>query len=883
MSYLSTNSSTSYTTASASKRMSGLMSGLDTDEIVKQMTIGLQNKIDSQLQKKQVASWQQDAYRTITKAITEFQSKYFNSTTSSNSILSANFFSSTSIANTSPYLNISGSASAASKMQLKGITQLAKQASFASTQKVSNETIQSGTIQSSWVKSSITNSSMKINFEGKDYTLNIGRDGQTKTLDDISTQINTQLKDLGLSDKIQFDKASGESTFSFKSIGESATSEITIQSGSENLLTGLGLKAGDKGTALAGTGVNEDYFSNHSIAAGSKLVFKIGGEEHTLTLASSVEMPLNDDAGFTKKLETVLQDALKANTTLKDKLNISVTESGVSFSAKDGSNIEVTADSSKNLLNGLSLTAGTSAASIGGSVQKEALYTTHLDESLAGSSITFDLNGLSKTIQFDETLKSQYDTPAKLQEYLNTKLKAAYGDGKISVSLTDNKLSFKTATGNSTDVLTLQSSSKTGVLGVDGAFGMYAGESNRINLNKSLRDVQSNLQTTLSEPTDGLYKINVNGKDFEFKATDNIDSIMKKINNDADANITISYSSTLNTFSAVAKNGGESSKVEIKDVSGNLGAVLFGSDTQRNIQSGQDAQMEVSFDNGNTFHSITRSSNKFTLDGVDFELLKSSYTQQTEVDSEGNTVTKTVNGIDTPVTFQIENKTDDLMKKITQFVEDYNNVLTLVNDPLYQQKPTDGKYPPLTDEQRAEMSETQIKNWEDKAKQGLLLNDSLLASFSQEWQKAMTNQVSSISTALYEIGINSQSYKDRGKLTIDEDALKRALTDDPEKVASLFTGTDGIATRLQTTMTKYTNDSLVNTGLFITKAGSSSSTVDQSELAKSMKEYDTQVKALKVRLSSQQELYYSKFTALEKYISQMNSQASFFTQSGSTY
>ena len=146
----------------------------------------------------------------------------------------------------------------------------------------------------------------------------------------------------------------------------------------------------------------------------------------------------------------------------------------------------------------------------------------------------------------------------------------------------------------------------------------------------------------------------------------------------------------------------------------------------------------------------------------------------------------------------------------------------------------------------------------------------------------MTDVVSSMSSALYQVGISSSSYSDNGKLTVNEDKLKEVLNSDPDKVAQLFTSTDGIATRMQNVLKKYTNDSLVNTGLFITKAGSSTSTVDTSELAKKMKEYDTQVKTLKTRLTSQQEYYYNKFTALETYIARMNSQASFFTQSSST-
>ena len=256
------------------------------------------------------------------------------------------------------------------------------------------------------------------------------------------------------------------------------------------------------------------------------------------------------------------------------------------------------------------------------------------------------------------------------------------------------------------------------------------------------------------------------------------------------------------------------------------------------------------------------------MDGVNFELQKT---------TTGSDVSET-----NPITFSVESKTDDLVTKIKTFIDDYNAILTTVNGLISEKKPTDATYAPLTDDQKSEMSESQITAWEKKAKQGLLFNDSLLSSFAQDWRHSMTDVVSSMSSALYQVGISSSSYSDNGKLTVDEDKLKEVLNSDPDKIAQLFTSTDGIATRMQNVMKKYANDSLVNTGLFITKAGSSTSTVDTSELAKKMKEYDTQVKTLKTRLTSQQEYYYNKFTALETYIARMNSQASFFTQSSST-
>lgn len=78
-------------TATSSKRMSGLVSGLDTDTLVKQLTSGTQSKINKQMQNKQIALWRQQSYREVTKALTEFKSKYFSSSNSSNSILSSDF------------------------------------------------------------------------------------------------------------------------------------------------------------------------------------------------------------------------------------------------------------------------------------------------------------------------------------------------------------------------------------------------------------------------------------------------------------------------------------------------------------------------------------------------------------------------------------------------------------------------------------------------------------------------------------------------------------------------------------------------------------------------------------------------------------------------
>lgn len=919
MASLSTNSSTSssslYATASSSKRVTGLMSGLDTDELVKQLTMRTQSKINTANQKKQIALWQQEAYQSVSKSIAEFKSKYFSSSSSSSSILNANFFNSNNIVNNSPYVTINGQASVAQNMQIKSISQLAKQASFIASNKVSTQAIQTGTVQSEWTKSAVTGASIKINFENKDYTLSVGSDGKTIQASEIIHQLNQQLQDQGLGDKLRADNV--DNKFVLQNKDSASTSKVTIKSASDALLNGFGLKADDSGAITVDKEINEGYFTNHSIAAGSKLNLKIDGKDYTLTTSSAISLPVitdsssaEDKAIYAKKLETALNENVKTNADLKGKLSFTVSgDLSILLSSTEGKSIEVVSNgSSKSLLNGLGLAGKSGTGEVIGSINRTELYKTHLGESLSGANLTFDLNGLSKTISFNESEISKFSSlgdpeapgdpnnPSDLQSYLQGKLNSTFGTNKIQVSINkvgnkdENKygLVFKVMKSDTeestTDVLTITSSSKSGVLGMGGALNVYAGESNRINMNKTLRDVNANFASPLETNTDAKgntallaeYKISINGKEFSFKPNDSIDTIMKKINNDSDANVTITYSSTLDRFSVVAKNGGANSKVEIKDVAGagNLSKALFGA-SEVNGDAGQDAIMQISFDKGQSFETITRSNNSFTMDGVNFELQKT-------------TPTKTVDGVEVPdmdpISFVVESKNDDLVTKIKTFVDDYNAILNAVNTMYTEKKPlpTEGKFLPLTDDQKADMSESQITTWEKKAKQGLMFNDSLLSEFAQEWRSGMTNFVSSVSGALYQIGIETKDYKENGKLTVDEDKLKSILNSDPDKVSELFTTTDGIAGRLQTIIKKYTNDSLVDTGKLISKAGSSSSKVDLSDLAKQMKEYDTQVKALKVRLSSQQQYYYNKFSALETYIAKMNSQASFFSQNSSS-
>jgi flagellar hook-associated protein 2 len=908
------NSSSSATTTSSNKRLSGLVSGLDTDELVKQLSSGTQSKIDKQLQSKQIAQWRQESYREVIKALSEFQTKYFSTTTSSSSILNRSFFTSTSIKNSSPFLNVTGSATAAKNMLVTQITQLAQQASFTSMHKVSNQAIKTGKL------SSVLGNTMVINYGGKDYELTLDSTLSFNPGDDVS-KITDALNDAiagttELAGNVSFG-VDTEGKVTLTKTG-SAAGNITIKDGTAALLAGLGLEknASDATQITGSTAPNPDSIFPNTLSAGSILNIKIGSTNYTLTIPKDTKIS-SDPAAAANTLQEVLSEAIQQNTDssgtatdLKDKLDVSVSEDGtVSFFTKDGVSeaLSITGGS-QNLLEGLGLRSG-DTISTSGTVDHTKLVSKYLGDTLAGSTLTFSLDGVKKYITFDvsdlNSADNDYSTPEKLQEYLQKKLTAEFGtakdaDGntvsKVQVSIESGSLSFSTykdtkqnGVAVSTSVLSLESCDKSGVLGINGALKVYAGETNRINTNKTLEDIQSDLSTSFTVagdgPCNGMYGIKINDKEFYFKKTDTIDTIIKTINSDTQANVNISYSSVNDSFTITAKSGGSSSRVDVQSIDGtyNLADVLFGTvptkDADGNyiensaaysLTKGQDAKMTVSFDgNVNNAIEITRSENKFTLDGVDFELL--------------GTTDSTVSDTN-PIKFSVNSETDKLYDKIKNFVDDYNSIITLCTTKINERQKADDKYLPLTDAQKAEMTETQIKEYEKKAKVGILNSDSLLMNLCLNLRNAMTGQVDSVKSSLYEIGISTKAndYSGNGLLVIDEEKLKAALTNDPDKVASLFTDSDGVATKVQNVI----KDNIKTTGgdgFLVAKAGLESSTkYDNSTLSKEISNYTQKIKELQARLKTEQDRYYAKFTRLEQYISRMNIQASMFFDYGTS-
>lgn len=343
---------------------------------------------------------------------------------------------------------------------------------------------------------------------------------------------------------------------------------------------------------------------------------------------------------------------------------------------------------------------------------------------------------------------------------------------------------------------------------------------------------------------------------------DTISDVVSKINSAVDENqkslgLQAVYDSNLKQFIVKTKNTGAETSIKFSSqttegqtfLTNTLGLTTL-------TDFGEDGSIEV---NGTEVNGLK--TNNVTILGINYTLKGVS-----PIDSSGNPIASTVT---------VSQNIDAEIKNIKDFVDKYNSLLEKMNKLVNEQVYRD--YLPLLDEQRSEMSEKQIEQWEEKAKSGLLHNDSLLTGLISKMRNAMSSVVSNGSTynSLSSIGISSKTYQDRGKLYVDETKLRAAIQADPDAVQKLFsqigdtsTGTNGIINRLSDDMQQAIKD-------LTKKAGTTgNSQYDQSTIGRLLNQIKGDINRQNDRLLKKEDQYYRQFTAMEKAVSQFNSQSS---------
>lgn len=398
-------------------------------------------------------------------------------------------------------------------------------------------------------------------------------------------------------------------------------------------------------------------------------------------------------------------------------------------------------------------------------------------------------------------------------------------------------------------------------------FSMTSVEGGTLGLTKASASNKINSGSTLSDlgfkpEADGTYKLNINGTEISLDKKSTISSMMSAVNKSA-AGVTMTYSSLTNSFTLESKEFGGAGKVEVGDTSLGRSLGLVDDNGTVGASEGQNAIFEI---NG---QEVYLNDNTYTLDGNTFTF------------NDNMTIGETY-------TVNIAKDSTTVKDALKKFVESYNKLIDDVYGYIGKSpaKDDDGNtYEPLTNAEKDEMSEDEITKWEEKAKQGVLYNDSTVSTVMSQMRSALYTSVTlddGSKFGIYNLGIKTSSeWSEHGKLQIDENAFDKAFENNEDAIIKLFTDSDtGMMKKLNSVIDGAVKSSgAVNTrGTLVRKAGKADSSVTtDSTIYKEMVKMQDRLKELQDRYDTKEEYWWKVFTNMETAMADLNSQTSYIS------
>lgn len=845
MAGLSTSATSSSGLGNTSLRgFGGMASGLDRDALIEQMSRGTQTKLTKARQETTQIEWKRDAFRELADKTIEFQDDFL-SFASSNSVKNEELYESNVVdvrgdAAAAKYITASGASDMTKNLKISAVTKLATAESIVSDVKGSVSAIRSGISADALAGAKTVKTS---NLEGK--TLEFGN----YTTKGVFNQ-----------------KASFTFPSSYKD-DDGKTVEIDYTGDKQKLVNDLNKAAKQKNVQL---GENKDlkFKYNQGANPGEDFISIEGSSDYVIKKESTALEALGYRAGAPGSTPTgtgsasygLSLDNFNAGTAAEHKFSkASIKESGFLDYLKD-----------------TKLTVSHSGKSREVSILTDA-QKQDIETRFVGNDSTTNQNRLDAVAQ-------------AMQKNIDKE----FGAGKIKVDSSTGSLSFNSANGK--DTVSVNSSDQI----VRSNLGIEKGASNRVSLESSIMSSLDKLgldsfagnKAGLDE---ALSHLTINGKEIKGITSDSTVSDMLKKINDSDAGVKASYMQGSGRFVLVSNETGAGRSIDLGDASdaNNVANKIFGATAGGGgeVNHGQDAEIVYNYGNGIN-EVLTSSSNTFNIDGM---TITASGKFGVELDASGNAVTKPDGSYNfdssKTVSFSSKANVEKATASMKKFVEKYNELITSLNDHVKTRK--EKGYDPLTDEQKKQLSQTSIDNWEKKAKQGILYGESSVRNFKFSMDRVMTNAINDLQKAglkyedMEKAGISmSSDVHDGGKLVFDEEKFKKAMETNPEtvkKIMSGHNGSKGFAKVVEEAMTPYaTRYASRNGGSYgelVKEGGSNKVTLKNTSTTvyQALKENNDKIEKLKTLLSTEQDRYLKQFSQLEKLISKMNTQSSYLS------
>ena len=283
----------------------------------------------------------------------------------------------------------------------------------------------------------------------------------------------------------------------------------------------------------------------------------------------------------------------------------------------------------------------------------------------------------------------------------------------------------------------------------------------------------------------------------------------------------------------------------------------------------------------------TSSSNNFSINGLSIsvnavtdsvDLSKAKTNGSLDADKISDMLVNTPLNDSEAISITTSTDTQGIYDKIKDFITSYNNIINKMTK-LYNADSA-GDYEPLTDDEKSEMSDSEIEKWETKIKDSLLRRDSTLSTVMSAMTTAMSGgaTVNGKTYFLSNFGISTLGYmnaaeneqnayhidgdEDDENTSGNTDKLMTALNSDPDTVMDFM---KQMATNLYNAIDKQMTSTTLR---------SKYSIYNDKEMTTQYKNYTTTIKQWETKISDKEDYYYKKFSSMESALSKLNSQTS---------
>lgn len=600
----------------------------------------------------------------------------------------------------------------------------------------------------------------------------------------------------------------------------------------------------NKGTSFSST-VTGDTYDVADIESGDYLDMTVNGTKKRITFTDDDVTELQKGGvEAVKRLQSKIDDTFG---TIGGESKVEVGNSGghITLSANDsaGCSFSVTMDGGVNEPN-----------SIVGTNPMDDLDTDGDGEIDSDTDITFNVDGTDVTFSVKKG-----DSKSDYVDNLNTALREN-GDYATASINSDGNLVLKSKTNEDKDI--------SGLPGIDGTLTGGRSIASDIGLSETNNSSTFNINSNMGYTGTSTITLD-DGTEIEVNEDTTYKSFMNDVN--ANSSFNLSFSTNSNSFTLETKEIGSSAGIDIK--SGSVFKTKFGIDTTASMEA-KDASVTVTTPDGVT-QTIIRETNEFEYSGMSFDLDPDLNKQIYDGDDDDGDGAIEDNPIHTTIT--VETNTDEVYDTIEGFLNDYNAMIDELNGAINETPAKSSQYDsyePLTDDEKAEMTDDQIEEYEEKAKQGIIRNDSGLTRMTSQLREATQKEVTlddGSKISLASIGITTGDYSTGGKLYItDEDKLRDALEDRPDDVAALFTDSEnGIAE----SMYQVIDDAVGRNGYITQNAGFEDGIyATNNYYTKEIEEKAQELEDMYDYLEDKEDHYYEIFANMEQVINEANSE-----------